>query len=64
LGNNKNDTSYRPLHFIFFKKSAIKRDGPVFFSSAPDKVAGDERTIIVIVAPAARLERKTLNREP
>ena len=25
------------------KKSAIKRDGPVFFSSAPVKVAGDER---------------------
>jgi hypothetical protein len=33
------------------KKSAIKRDGPVFFSPAPVKVAGDERTIMAIVAP-------------
>jgi hypothetical protein len=33
------------------KKSAIKRNGPVFFSSAPVKVAGDERTIMAIVAP-------------
>ncbi|MGA2870597.1 MAG: hypothetical protein ABSF34_15730, partial [Verrucomicrobiota bacterium] len=32
-------------------KSSLKRDGPVFFSSAPVKVAGDERTIIAIVAP-------------
>ena len=28
----------------FSKKSAIKRDGPVFFFSAPVKVAGDENT--------------------
>jgi hypothetical protein len=33
------------------EKSAIKRDGPVFFSSSPVKVAGDENTIIAIVAP-------------
>jgi hypothetical protein len=33
------------------KKSAIKRDGPVFFSSASVKVACDERTLIAIVAP-------------
>jgi hypothetical protein len=33
----------------FFQKSAIKRDGPVFFSRAPIKVAGDENTIIVFV---------------
>jgi hypothetical protein len=26
----------------FFQKSAIKRDGPVFFSAAPVKVEGDE----------------------
>ena len=32
-------------------KSGLKRDGPVFFSSAPVKVADDERTIIAIVAP-------------
>jgi hypothetical protein len=31
-------------------KSGLKRDGPVFFSSAPVKVAGDERTSIAIVA--------------
>ncbi|MGA2869946.1 MAG: hypothetical protein ABSF34_12410 [Verrucomicrobiota bacterium] len=31
-------------------KSRIKRDGPVFFFSAPVKVAGDERTIFAIVA--------------
>jgi hypothetical protein len=36
---------------ILSKKTAIKRDGPVFFSSTPVKVAGDERTIIAIVAP-------------
>ena len=35
----------------FCQKSAIKRDGPVFFSSAPVKVAGDEKKIIAIVAP-------------
>ena len=34
-----------------WEKSRVKRDGPVFFSSAPDKVAGDERTIMAIVAP-------------
>ena len=28
------------------KKSGLKRDGPVFFSSAPVKVAGEENTII------------------
>jgi hypothetical protein len=28
----------------FSKKSAIKRDGPVFFFSAPVKVVGDENT--------------------
>jgi hypothetical protein len=33
------------------RKSGLKRDGPVFFSSAPVKVAGDERTIMAIVAP-------------
>jgi hypothetical protein len=33
------------------QKSSLKRDGPVFFSSAPVKVAGDERTIMAIVAP-------------
>jgi hypothetical protein len=38
-------------HHAGKKKSAIKRDGPVFFSSAPVKVAGDERTIMAIVAP-------------
>jgi hypothetical protein len=32
------------------EKSGLKRDGPVFFSSDPVKVAGDERTIIAIVA--------------
>jgi hypothetical protein len=32
-------------------KSVLKRDGPVFFSPAPAKVAGDETTIIAIVAP-------------
>jgi hypothetical protein len=35
----------------FFQKTSLKRDGPVFFSSAPAKVAGDERTIIAIAAP-------------
>ena len=34
-----------------FKKSRLKRDGPIFFSSAPVKFAGDEKTIIAIVAP-------------
>jgi hypothetical protein len=34
--------------------SGLKRDGPVFFSPAPVKVAGDERTIIAIVAPRRR----------
>jgi hypothetical protein len=29
----------------------LKRDGPVFFSTAPAKVTGDERTIMAIVAP-------------
>jgi len=38
------------LHYLL-KKSAIKRDGPVFFSVSPVKVAGDERTIMAIVAP-------------
>jgi hypothetical protein len=33
------------------QKSGVKRDGPVFFSSAPVKVAGDERTLMAIVAP-------------
>ena len=33
------------------QKSSLKRDGPVFFSSAPVKVAGDERTITAIVVP-------------
>jgi hypothetical protein len=33
------------------KKSVIKRDGPVFFSTAPVKVASDERMIMAIVAP-------------
>jgi hypothetical protein len=32
-------------------KSSIKRDGPVFFSSPPVILAGDERTIMAIVAP-------------
>jgi hypothetical protein len=36
------------------EKSGLKRDGPVFFSSAPVKVAGDEKTIIVIGAPLSR----------
>jgi hypothetical protein len=31
-------------------KSGLKRDGPIFFSSAPVKVAGDERTITTIIA--------------
>jgi hypothetical protein len=35
----------------FFQKSGLKRDGPVFFSCDPVKVAGDERTITAIVAP-------------
>jgi hypothetical protein len=35
-------------------KSAIKRDGPVFFFSAPVKVAGDEKKIMAIVAPMSR----------
>jgi hypothetical protein len=35
-------------------KSSIKRDGPVFFSSAPVILAGDERTIMAIVAPMSR----------
>ena len=30
--------------------SGLKRDGPVFFSSDPVKVAGDERTIMAFVA--------------
>jgi hypothetical protein len=29
----------------FFQKFAIKRDGPVFFSPAPVKVAGDYETV-------------------
>ena len=29
---------------VTLEKSGLKRDGPVFFSSAPVKVAGDERT--------------------
>jgi hypothetical protein len=29
----------------------LKRDGPVFFSSTPVKVAGDERTLMAIAAP-------------
>jgi hypothetical protein len=37
-------------HYLL-EKSAIKRDGPVFFSSSPVKVVGDERTIMAIVAP-------------
>jgi hypothetical protein len=47
---------YHPVHSVILsekyrKKSGLKRDGPVFFSSAPVKVAGDERTIMAIVAP-------------
>jgi hypothetical protein len=34
----------RPV--IALQKSGLKRDGPVFFSSAPVKVAGDERKIM------------------
>jgi hypothetical protein len=34
-----------------FQKSRVKRDGPVFFSTAPAKVTGDERTIMAIDAP-------------
>ena len=30
-----------------FQKSSLKRDGPVFFSSAPVKVVGDERQLMV-----------------
>jgi hypothetical protein len=33
------------------EKYRLKRDGPDFFSLAPVKVAGDERTIMAIVAP-------------
>jgi hypothetical protein len=36
---------------VTLEKSSLKRDGPVFFSSAPVKVAGDERTFIAIIAP-------------
>jgi len=36
------------------KKSGLKRDGPVFFSSAPVKVAGDERMLMAIVASMSR----------
>jgi hypothetical protein len=36
---------------VTLEKSGLKRDGPVFFSSAAVKVAGDERTLIAIVAP-------------
>ena len=32
------------------EKSGLKRDGPVFFSSAPVRVAGDENKIMVNVA--------------
>jgi hypothetical protein len=32
------------------KKSGLKRDGPIFFSFNPVKVAGDERTTTAIVA--------------
>jgi hypothetical protein len=39
------------LNRVFFQKSSLKRDGPVFFSSSPAKVTGDERTLIAIVAP-------------
>src|ERR1700722_15448191 len=39
---------------LLIQRSGLKRDGPVFFSSSPVKVAGDERTIIAIVAPTSR----------
>jgi hypothetical protein len=41
---------------VTLEKSAVKRDGPVFFSSAPVKVAGDERIYIVIFGGAGSLE--------
>jgi hypothetical protein len=34
----------------FFQKSGLKRDGPVFFKTEAVILAGDENTIIVIVA--------------
>jgi len=38
------------------EKSGLKRDGPVFFSSAPVKVACDAKIYIVILGGAGSLE--------
>ena len=70
-GNNpleqfKARTGNRSRFFVFragLKKSAVKRDGPVFFSSDPVKVAGDERTIMAQRDAGTQLAGRGMSRE-